>query len=75
MSGKTVHLIAIDKKKKKLLDIPPHFNILTPVFFICPAFPSPVIHTSLYHIDTFSTFQQARELGCLLCPLGEGGGV
>ena len=60
MSGKTVHLIAIDKKKKALR-FPPHFNILTVVFFIRPVFPSPVIHT-LYHTDTFSTFQQAPGL-------------
>lgn len=61
MSGKTVHLIAIDKKKKKLLDFPPHFNILTAVFFICPVFPSPVMYT-LCHTDTFPTFQQAWSL-------------
>lgn len=59
MSGKTVHLIAIDKKKKKLLDFPPHFNILTAVFFSCPVFPNPVIHTITLSHGYIFHFQQA----------------
>lgn len=72
MSIKTVHLIAIDKKKM-LLDFPPHFNILTVVFFMCPVFPGPVVykitlaHRYIFHCPT------GTGLGCLLFP--EVGGV
>lgn len=73
MSGKAVHLIAIDKKKS--FEISPSFNELTAVFFLCPAFPSPVVHIiTLSHRHIFY-FLTGMGFGCLLCPLrGFGGG-
>lgn len=63
MSAKTVHLIAIDKKRERELEstlrFPPHFNTLTAVFFKCPGSPRPVIRTITLSHGFFPAFQQA----------------
>lgn len=71
MSGKTVHLIAIDKKREleSTLRFPPHFNTLTAVFFKCPDSPRTVIHTiTLSHGFVFR-FPTGTRLCPLFCPL------